>query len=640
MCGIVGCIAKRNVRNILIEGLHRLEYRGYDSAGVAIIQRAQGEEKTQTQLHLHRVCGKVAALEEELRIHRPSGTLGIAHTRWATHGGVTVENAHPHVFDNRFALVHNGIIENFTEIKQKLQKKKYTFNSETDSEVIVVLLHDYFIKYKNLLKAVGAMIKDLEGSYSLAIIDKENPNNLIGVRRGSPLVVGMGVEENFLASDPLALLQVTDKFIYLEDDEIAILTEDKVIIQNFKGVVRRHKVEIYDHGFTATERGEYNHYMLKEIYEQPQAISNTLSGRILRNKFLPEVLGEKGKELIANTNNIYITGCGTSHNSALIARYQFEEYLNINVLTEVASEFRYMARAVPPQCLYLTISQSGETADILAALKDIKNKAQTIAANKSKSSKKNGAKHINNETNFLASVAICNVPSSTLARLCDIPLITAAGPEIGVASTKAFTAQLTALLLLLGYFLSVRGASKDEKELVRALHKLPDDLAAVLETRSQIQEIAESIEDKNNAMFIARGMLYPVAQEGALKLKEVSYIHAEAYPGGELKHGPLALIEKNFPTIALASKGKYLQKMKSNMQEVVARGGPLFVFNDVKDKEISRLAEQVVILPQVHPLLAPIIYALPMQLLAYETAVLLGTDVDQPRNLAKSVTVE
>ena len=639
MCGIVGGIAKRNVRNILLEGLHRLEYRGYDSAGIAIIQDNKRQEISPA-LYVNRICGKVLSLEKELKRDSPSGMSGIAHTRWATHGKVSVENAHPHIYDNRIALVHNGIIENFDELKQKLLKKKYKFKSDTDSEVILVLFYYYLTKHKSLLGALSDTVKDLEGSYSVALIDKETPQTLIGARNGSPLVIGVGEEENFLASDPLALLQVTDRFIYLQDKEIALLSEERVKIQDFNGKIKQKDIEIYDHGYFTAERGEYSHYMLKEIFEQPQAIANTLSGKIKKNTFSTELLGNKGSSIIEQTKNIYITGCGTSHNAALVARYQFEEYLNMNVLTEVASEFRYMTRAIPPQCLYLTISQSGETADILAALKDIQDKANQVNKRQKSGKLKKGAQNINNETNFLASLAICNVPSSTLVRLCNICLITAAGPEIGVASTKAFTAQLTALLLLLGFFLKKRGLSKLEKELVKALETLPTLLEEVLGMRTLVRQMATSIEDKNNAMFIARGMLYPVAMEGALKLKEVSYIHAEAYPGGELKHGPLALIDKNFPVIALISKGKYMKKMKSNMQEIVVRGGPLFVFSDEKDKEINNLAAKVITLPNAHPLLAPIIYALSMQLLAYETAVLLGTDVDQPRNLAKSVTVE
>lgn len=635
MCGIVGCIAKRNVCNILLEGLRRLEYRGYDSAGLAIINDSLPEP-----LQIFKVCGKVEALAGELSAANPRGQLGIAHTRWATHGAVTTENAHPHVADDRFAVVHNGIIENFAELKSKLIKKGYKFYSETDSEVIAVSLSDHHKKRDNLLDAIMATVKEMEGAYSLAIIDKEVKDTLIAVRHGAPLVVGIGEEENFLASDPSALLQVTDRFIYLGEEEIAILGQGKVTVQDFKGLARPYEVEVYDHGYSSVERGEYSHYMLKEIYEQPQAINNTISSHIVDKEFEIDFLGTKAVDILKQTKNIYITGCGTSYHAALIARYQFAEYLSMSVLTEVASEFRYMKRVIPPDCLHITISQSGETADILAALNDIKEKRQQIKESQQKHKRKNPSGTLNDESNFLASLAICNVPSSTLVRLCDIPLITAAGPEIGVASTKAFSTQLASLLLLLGMFLHLKGDKKQEKELAKALLKLPKDLKKVFYQRDKIQKMAEKIADYKSAMYIARGPLYPVAMEGALKLKEISYIHAEAYQGGELKHGPLALVDKEFPTVALAQKGKYFSKMKSNMQEVLARGGPLFVFSDSEEKELKPIADDMIRVPESHPLLSPIFFTVAMQILSYETAILLGTDVDQPRNLAKSVTVE
>lgn len=633
MCGIVGCVAQRNVGNILLEGLRRLEYRGYDSAGLAIIDTSLPDS-----LQTYKAVGKVAALATKTKAHKPKGMLGIAHTRWATHGGVTEQNAHPHLAGDMFALVHNGIIENFAEIKKKLLKQNYKFYSETDSEVIVALLLHHFKKSNdNLLVAVSKAVKELEGAYSLAIIHKNHPETLIGVKHGAPLVIGIGEEENFLSSDPLALLQVTDRFIYMADEEIVSLSQNQVIIQNFSGVIKHHEVEIFDHGqaTSVAERGEYSHYMLKEIYEQPQAISNTISSRIVDKTFNYDFLGKEGSKLLDKCKNLYIVACGTSYHAALIARYQFEEYLGINVFVEVASEFRYMERTIPPDCLYVTISQSGETADILAALKDVIKKREE-ANNK----KKNAQGHSPSEGNILATLAICNVPSSSLARLCDIPFITAAGPEIGVASTKAFTTQLASLLLLLGAFLHHRGHAKVAKELVRELQKMPDNLGKLLDQRSAIREMAEQLVDNRSAMYIARGSLYPVALEGALKLKEISYIHAEAYQGGELKHGPLALIAKDFPTVALVRNDKYFVKMKSNMQEILARAGPVLAISDTNDKEIKKMANGMLVIPESHQLLSPIFFTLPMQLLSYESAILLGTDVDQPRNLAKSVTVE
>lgn len=632
MCGIVGCIAHRNVGNILLEGLRRLEYRGYDSAGLAILNESLADP-----LQTYKAVGKVAALAAKVNSSRPKGMLGIAHTRWATHGGVTEANAHPHTAGNKFAVVHNGIIENFAEIKKTLIKQKHKFYSETDSEVIAALLQSYFKKNGgDLLGAISKAVKELEGGYSLGIIHKDFPNTLIGVKHGAPLVIGVGEEENFLSSDPLALLQVTDRFIYLADDEIVSLSQDSIKVQNFSGVIKHHEVETFDHGQSSSvaERGEYSHYMLKEIYEQPQAIDNTLSSRISNNTFNYDFLGDGVEELLKKCKNLYIVACGTSYHAALIARYQFEEYLGINVFVEVASEFRYMDRAIPPDCLYITISQSGETADILAALKDVTTKRQKAK----ELSKKN--KQPPSEGNILATLAICNVPSSSLARLCDIPFITAAGPEIGVASTKAFTTQLASLLLLLGIFMRHRGHDKQAKELAKELQKMPENLGKVLRTRDKVKAMAEELVDSRSSMYIARGSLYPVALEGALKLKEISYIHAEAYQGGELKHGPLALIAKDFPTVALVRNDKYFAKMKSNMQEVLARSGPLFVVSDTKDKELRRMANGIVVIPESHQLLSPIFFTLPMQLLSYESAILLGTDIDQPRNLAKSVTVE
>ena len=612
MCGIVGCIARRQVRDILLEGLKRLEYRGYDSAGVAIID-------DRNRLHHHRVCGKVAGLATELKRHKPGGNLGIAHTRWATHGKVTEANAHPHVVGGRIALVHNGIVENHVALRKELMKKGHRFQSETDSETVAVLIYDYLTRGKNLMQAVGRAVKKLDGAFALAVLDKQQPDQLIGVRQDAPLVMGVGSEENFLASDPLALLQVTDRFIYLRDNAIAVLTKEAYEISKIGGGKTRHRIETYQHGHAIAELGDYGHYMLKEIYEQPATVHNTLTGKMVKNHFLPQALGERFVEIIPKTDALYMVGCGTAHNAALTARYWFEEYSAMRVCTEVASEFRYMRKNVPARCLYVTISQSGETADVLAALKSIKT---------------------GNRAAFLASLAICNVPSSSLVRACDIPLLIAAGPEIGVASTKAFTAQLIGLLLLLGFTFHIQKDKKQERQLADALQALPGLITKTLALRDQIARAAESLVDKNSILFIGRGALMPLAMEGALKLKEISYIHAEAYPGGELKHGPLALIDEKVPTVALMGDGIRGDKMKSNMQEIAARQGPLLVFAQSADKEALRMAEHLILLPRAHPLTSPILYGVAMQLLAYEVAVKLGTDVDKPRNLAKSVTVE
>lgn len=612
MCGIVGCIARRQVRDILLEGLKRLEYRGYDSAGVAIVDDAK-------RIHHHRVCGKVAGLATELNRHKPNGHLGIAHTRWATHGQVTEANAHPHVVGGRIALVHNGIVENHVALRKELMTKGHRFQSETDSETVAVLIYDYLMQGKHLLQAVNRAVKKLEGAFALAILDRQQPDQLIGVRQDAPLVMGVGSEENFLASDPIALLQVTDRFIYLRDNAIAVLTNEGYEIQKIGGGKIRHQIETYQHGHAVADPGDYGHYMLKEIYEQPTTVQNTLSGKMVKQHFLPQALGERFLEIIQRTGALYMVGCGTAHNAALTARYWFEEYSALRVCTEVASEFRYMRKNVPANCLYVTISQSGETADVLAALKSIK---------------------AGNRGDFLASLAICNVPSSSLVRACDIPLLISAGPEIGVASTKAFTAQLIGLLLLLGFLFHTQGAKKQERQLAESLHLLPGLITKTLELREQIAKAAESLVDKHSILFIGRGPLMPLAMEGALKLKEISYIHAEAYPGGELKHGPLALIDEKVPTVALMGDGIRGDKMKSNMQEIAARQGPLLVFAERAEKEVARIAEHVILLPRANPLTSPILYGVAMQLLAYEVAVKLGTDVDKPRNLAKSVTVE
>ena len=626
MCGIIGCIAHRNVGGILLEGLKRMEYRGYDSAGLALVSLSSAKKP---QLQLYKECGKVSYLAATVHAAKPRGNIGVAHTRWATHGAVTKANAHPHVAKNRLAVVHNGIVENYLSIREELKHKGFRFIGDTDSEVIAQLLLYYCEQGDDLAAAIFKTVRKLTGAYALAIIDARQPHVLVAVRKGSPLVIGIGDEENFVASDPLALLQVTDRFIYMEDEEIAFIHRNDVTLHDFRGKPRKSKAETQSHAYTGAERGEYSHYMLKEIYDQPQAVEQTLHGRISGDHFLPESLGHDQQELLRGVRNLYITGCGTSYHSALIARYLFEEYAEMGVQTEVASEFRYMKKQVPPACLYITISQSGETADILAALKNVKSGVRR------KTTQSGGQ-----EGSFLATLGICNVPSSTLVRNCDLPLIINAGPEIGVASTKAFTAQLTGLLVLLGFFWHLHGRTAEEKKLVRALRRLPPLMHKVLGLRPQIRKMAQQLTDSRSSLFIGRNILYPLALEGALKLKEISYIHSEAYPGGELKHGPLALIDRDFPTIALIGKGTLRDKIKSNMQEIAARRGRLFVFTDQADAELRTLATSMVELPKADPLIAPLLFAIPLQLLAYEVAILLGTDVDQPRNLAKSVTVE
>ncbi len=609
-----------------------MEYRGYDSAGLALISEKNGA----TIFHHQRECGKVAKLVSQVNKQKANGMVGIAHTRWATHGAVTIANAHPHIVENHIAIVHNGIVENYLALKEKLIKKGHDFQGDSDTEVIAHLIAHHFSQTKKPAAALKKVIKEMEGAYALAILDLRQPNMLFALRKGSPLVIGLGEEENFVASDPLALLQVTDRFIYLADEEMAFISDTNVEIKTFGGKAVQHQSEVYGYHYTSAEKGDYSHYMLKEIYEQPQAVENTLQGRLTSDHFLPATLGLGEHNLFSQTESLYITGCGTSYHAALIARHFFEEYCGISVKTEVASEFRYMEKMVPPNCLYVTISQSGETADVLAALTSISKKTKTASHQTASLSNRTA---LSND-NFIGSLAICNVPSSSLVRSCDLALILMAGPEIGVASTKAFTAQLVGLLLLLGFLWNVRGEHKKEKRLVAELARLPDLMRSVLRLRAQIKEMAQQIAGCHNALFIGRGSFFPLALEGALKLKEISYIHAEAYHGGELKHGPLALIEKDMPTIALVGQGVLGEKMKSNIQEIAARQGPLYIFTNNKDTELQSIASNLIQLPSSHPLITPLLFAIPLQLLAYEVAVLLGTDVDQPRNLAKSVTVE
>jgi len=611
MCGIVGAIAERNVSAILIEGLKRLEYRGYDSAGVALYTN-------DGQLRRSRRIGKVAALEQALAEEPLLGRLGIAHTRWATHGVPSEANAHPHFSGEELAVVHNGIIENHEQLRERLKGLGYLFSSQTDTETIVHLLHHTLKTLPDLGDALKAAVKELHGAYGLAVISAKQPDRLFAARSGSPLVIGLGLGENFLASDPLALRQVTDRFVYLEEGDIAEIRRDHVQIWDAAGrAVQRDTVQFHE-GAEAAEKGEYRHFMLKEIHEQPKVVQRTLEGRLGADHVLVQAFGPQAAELFAKVRNVQIVACGTSYHAGMVARYWLEELTGVPCQVEVASEFRYRKVALQPDSLFVTISQSGETADTLAALRNAKS------------------------AGYLASLAICNVGTSSLVRESDLTLLTNAGPEIGVASTKAFTTQLVGLLLLTLALGQVRGslAAGAEAELVEALRRLPSHLQDALAMDRTVEQVAALFAEKHHTLFLGRGAQYPVAMEGALKLKEISYIHAEAYPAGELKHGPLALVDSDMPVVTVAPNDELLEKLKSNLQEVRARGGELIVFADRQAGMDSGPGVHVVNMPPIHELLAPILYTIPLQLLSYHVAVLKGTDVDQPRNLAKSVTVE
>ncbi|EXF91716.1 glucosamine--fructose-6-phosphate aminotransferase [Pseudomonas fluorescens HK44] len=610
MCGIVGAVAERNITAILLEGLKRLEYRGYDSAGVAVYTNGEKLERM-------RRPGKVSELEQALAQEPLVGRLGIAHTRWATHGAPCERNAHPH-FSGDLAVVHNGIIENHEALREQLKALGYVFTSDTDTEVIAHLLNHKLKELPDLTVALKATVKELHGAYGLAVISAQQPDRLIAARSGSPLVIGLGLGENFLASDQLALRQVTDRFTYLEEGDIAEIRRDSVQIWDIDGnVVEREAVQYRDNTESA-EKGEFRHYMLKEIHEQPSVVQRTLEGRLGPNQVLVQAFGPQAAELFAKVRNVQIVACGTSYHAGMVARYWLEELAGIPCQVEVASEFRYRKVVVQPDSLFVTISQSGETADTLAALRNAK------------------------ELGFLASLAICNVGISSLVRESDLTLLTQAGREIGVASTKAFTTQLVGLLLLTLSLGQVRGTlSKDvEAELVEELRRLPARLGEALAMDSTVEKVAELFADKHHTLFLGRGAQYPVAMEGSLKLKEISYIHAEAYPAGELKHGPLALVDDDMPVVTVAPNNELLEKLKSNLQEVRARGGQLIVFADEKAGMSNGEGTHVVNMPHIHDILSPILYTIPLQLLSYYVAVLKGTDVDQPRNLAKSVTVE
>ncbi|MBS4080065.1 MULTISPECIES: glutamine--fructose-6-phosphate transaminase (isomerizing) [Pseudomonas] len=610
MCGIVGAVAERNITAILLEGLKRLEYRGYDSAGVAVYTNDETLERM-------RRPGKVSELETALAEHPLVGRLGIAHTRWATHGAPCERNAHPH-FSGDIAVVHNGIIENHEALREQLKALGYVFTSDTDTEVIAHLLNHKLKDQPDLTVALKATVKELHGAYGLAVINAKQPDRLVAARSGSPLVIGLGLGENFLASDQLALRQVTDRFMYLEEGDIAEIRRDNVQIWDVSGnAVERQTVQ-YTDGAEAADKGEFRHYMLKEIHEQPAVVQRTLEGRLSNDQVLVQAFGPQAAELFAKVRNVQIVACGTSYHAGMVARYWLEELAGIPCQVEVASEFRYRKVVVQPDTLFVTISQSGETADTLAALRNAK------------------------ELGFLASLAICNVSISSLVRESDLTLLTQAGREIGVASTKAFTTQLVGLLLLTLSLGQVRGtlAKGVEATLVEELRRLPTRLGEALAMESTVEKIAELFAEKNHTLFLGRGAQFPVAMEGALKLKEISYIHAEAYPAGELKHGPLALVDNDMPVVTVAPNNELLEKLKSNLQEVRARGGELIVFADEKAGMTNGEGTHVVQMPHIHDILSPILYTIPLQLLSYYVAVLKGTDVDQPRNLAKSVTVE
>lgn len=614
MCGIVAAVASSDVSGILIEGLRRLEYRGYDSAGLAVLNEAK-----ETSIQRVRQLGKVAELEKLLADSPCHGVVGIAHTRWATHGAPDEANAHPHISNGRIAIVHNGIIENYEALKQTQQTNGFHFTSQTDTEAIAHQIVFHLQKKNSLLQAVAHILDELEGAYALAIVDTQHPDRIILARNGSPLVIGFGKKGNYAASDTIALSQVAEKFIYLENGDIAEIKQNQ--IQVFDGDLQpveraHHQVLLSPQAITL---GEFEHYMQKEIHDQPRVIADTLEGRLVDNNVPDQILASDATKLLDSVEQVHIVACGTSYHAGLVARYWLEQYADMACVVEIASEFRYRRPFVPPNTLFVAISQSGETADTLAALDLAKKHA------------------------YLKTLAICNVPESSLVRESDLMMLTHAGPEIGVASTKAFTTQLVVLLLLTIMLGKRRCVEKSLlTDLVEQLRNLPSRLEQVLSGEDQIRELAQQYADKHNALFLGRGVHYPIAMEGALKMKEVSYIHAEAYAAGELKHGPLALVDKDMPVIAVAPNDRLLSKLKSNLKEVEARGGNLYVFADADTgfQSDARASLQVIKLNASDNAVAPIIFTVPLQLLAYHTASLKGTNIDQPRNLAKSVTVE
>ena len=615
MCGIVGVVAQRSATPILIRGLQRLEYRGYDSAGLATVD-ANGA------LNRLREVGKVQNLVDAVERTPVSGGTGIAHTRWATHGKATAANAHPHLStsadaDDAVCLVHNGIIENHVALREELQGLGYTFTSQTDSEVIVHLIHHYLTQTTDLLGAVRQAARRLDGAYALAVIATGENERIIAARQGCPLILGKGIGENFLASDVLALRAVTDRFIYLEEGDLVDLRPDSIDIWNIDeaAVIRadvRVEMEADD-----MERGNYRHFMQKEMFQQPEVVKRVLEGRVGKDRVLDGALGESSQDLLRQVESVTIVACGTSYLAGSVARYWIEELAGLPCQVEIASEYRYRNPAAQKNSLFITISQSGETADTLAALRLAK------------------------ESDFLATLTLCNVPTSTTVRESDIAMMLNAGTEVGVASTKAFVAQTTALLLVTLLLARQRGLKAGlEEEIVQQLHQLPETIAELLKLDEPIAKLAEVFADKEHALYLGRGSFYPIAMEGALKLKELSYIHAEGYAAGELKHGPLALVDESMPVVALAPNDELLEKLYSNLQEVRSRGGQLFVFVEQGVSTQTEDGITHIVLPPCHKYLAPIAYVVPLQLLAYHIALIKGTDVDQPRNLAKSVTVE
>ncbi|HDL1252781.1 TPA: glutamine--fructose-6-phosphate transaminase (isomerizing) [Mannheimia haemolytica] len=611
MCGIVGAVAQRDIAEILVDGLHRLEYRGYDSAGVAVLN---ADDKT---MQIVRRVGKVQALDEALDTKPLLGGTGIAHTRWATHGEPSETNAHPHR-SGKIAVVHNGIIENYEELKIVLQERGYVFQSQTDTEVIAHLVEWELRSASSLLEAVQKTVVQLRGAYGTVVLNEEEPEHLIVARSGSPLVIGYGVGENFLASDSLALLSVTRRFAYLEEGDVAEITRRTVDIYDREG--NKVEREIHEGNFEAdaADKGQYRHYMQKEIFEQPVAIMNTLDGRIKGGKVDISAIASNAAEILSKVEHVQIVACGTSYNAGMVSRYWFESIAGVSCDVEIASEFRYRKFVTRPNSLLITLSQSGETADTLAALRLAK------------------------ESGYMAAMTVCNVASSSLVRESDFAFLTKAGVEIGVASTKAFTTQLTCLLLLNVAIGRLQGRMSEEQEhhIVQSLQRLPAQIESALVFDKQIEKLSEDFADKHHTLFLGRGEYYPIAMESALKLKEISYIHAEAYAAGELKHGPLALIDSDMPVVVVAPENDLLEKVKSNIEEVRARGGQLYVFADHDAGFEEAEGFKTIVMPKVDEVTAPIFYTVPLQLLSYHIALIKGTDVDQPRNLAKAVTVE
>ena len=610
MCGIVGAVAKKDICPILLEGLKRLEYRGYDSAGFAVISNNE-------KLQRIRIKGKVDKLNEQYKLAPLRGSTGVAHTRWATHGKPNIKNAHPHTCNNQLALVHNGIIENHHKLRDKLISTGFKFNSDTDTEVIVNALFNELDSNTDLLAAMFKVMKLLEGAYALGVINTDEPDRLIAARKGSPLVIGVGVDEYFVASDVFALLPATQKFIYLEEGDVADITADKLTIYDKNKKIVERPIHLSESSVDLTDKQGYRHYMMKEIFFQPDAISKTLKGRITKDQVITKEFGESADLIFSKTECIKIVACGTSYHAGLIAAYWMEKIANIHCQVEIASEYRYRKSVILDNTLFVTVSQSGETADTLAALRTAK------------------------DASYLSTLAICNVDESSLTRDSDLCFLTHAGTEIGVASTKAFTTQLVALFLLVIAVAKHNGLTKsDEAKLIKQLNSLPIRVSKVLEHKNSIELMAKDFADKHHALFLGRGSFLPVAMEGALKLKEISYIHAEAYAAGELKHGPLALVDEDMPVVAIAPNNSLLEKLKSNLEEVKARGGKLYIFADEISEVESNNGMFVLNINNVYDYMSPIIHTIPLQLLAYYVAVIKGADIDQPRNLAKSVTVE